>query len=310
MVIALAMVTVATVCLVVLRQNQPTAKHAEHSGSARSCIRSLAACGYPGAGVGDGAHGLLRPVSRSVVLSTPGQVYRDADVSGAILVTASHVTITNVRVTCECAGDQSGIKIYSGTPKRPITGTTITNSTIRGASQTRSGALGDGVLNAGGNTSTVAKGLYIYNSGSTDWNGPGAVSDSYMIVDTYVPGAHAEAIYEGGGGQGIEAVHDTLLNNQPQTAVVFNGSDYGPAQHDVVRDSILAGGGYMIYGGYGAGHPPPIDGPHIIGNRFARSPFGGYYEHGGSVAVSTWMDPPTIDWHDNYWDDNLHTADW
>jgi hypothetical protein len=269
------------------------------------CITKLAACGYPDAGGSDGAHGALRQVSGPVVLSSPGQVFENADVDGSIRVTANNVTIRNVQVTV--SGGQ-GIVIYSGHSGVPVDGTTIQDTTIRGSSQTAAGALGDGVLNAGGNTNTIGQRLYIYNSGSTDWNGPGQVSDSYMIVDTYVPGAHDEAIYEGGGDAGIQAVHDTLLNTQPQTAVVLNGSDYGPAQHDSVQNSILAGGGYMIYGGYGAGYPAPIDGPHIKNNRFARSPYGGYYPNGGSSGVSASINPATIDWSSNYWDDNLAPA--
>jgi hypothetical protein len=266
------------------------------------CIKNLAACGYPDAGETDGAHGALTPASGAVVLDKPGEVYQNVDLSGSILVSADDVTIHNVRVTAD-GGD--GIKIYSGDPNVAVDGTTITDTTVRGASQTSGGALADGVLNASGNTHTIAQRMYIYNSGSTDWNGPGAVSDSYLSVDTFVSGAHDEAIYEGGGDDGIQATHDTMLNTQPQTAVVDNGSDYGPAAHDAVRNCILAGGGYVIYGGYGQGYPLPVDGPHIVGNRFVRSPYGGFFPKGGSAGVSASINPSTIDWSGNYWDDNL-----
>ncbi len=275
--------------------------------SQKGCIANLAACGYPDAGGNDGAHGALTPVSGPITLNSPGEVFENKDVHGGIRVTANNVTIRNVRVTVH-GGE--GIIVYSGRTNVPIDGTTITDTTIRGATQTSSDALSDGVLNAGGNTHTTAQRLYVYNSGSTDWNGPGAIFNSYMIVDTFVSGAHDEAIYEGGGDDGVQATHDTLLNNQPQTAVVLNGSDYGPAAHDSVQNCVLAGGGYVIYGGYGAGYPLPVDGPHVLNNRFVRAPYGGFSRKGGSGGVAASIDKATIDWSGNYWDDNLTPVSW
>ncbi len=278
------------------RQYPPTGRQSPPRG----CIAKLAACGYPDAGTNDGAHGALRPVSGEVTLDRPGEVYENVNITGDIVVRADNVRINNVIVTCKCGGQGHGIFIVPG-----VNGTTIENSILRGAGRTPESALGDGVLNAGGNRNTTARRLYIYNSGSTAWNGPGRISDSYMIVDTFVPGAHAETIYEGGGDGGIQATHDTLLNNQPQTAVVDNGSDYGPAAHDTIQDSILAGGGNMIYGGAGVGYRRPVDGPHILNNRFVRAPYGGFFRAGGSAGLGAAIDAHTIDWNGNYWDDNL-----
>lgn len=282
----------------------------------RSCFSNLAACGYPDAGTNDGAHGALTAVWGNVYLTTPGQVYENRDVHGSVVVQTDDVTIRNVRVTTA----RLGIVIYSGNPKIPIDGTTITDTTIRGLSRTSSGALSDGVLNAGGNTQTAATRLYIYNSGSTDWNGPGAISDSYMIIDTYVAGNHDEPIFEPGGDYGAQANHDTLLNDQPQTADVFFSS---PGSHDSVTNSLLGGGGFMIYGANGPTDTPPVDGPTITNNRFVRcltsSVYAqqsgisrcsdgpdshGYFPHGGSFGVAAAIGSLTT-WSGNYWDDDL-----
>jgi hypothetical protein len=268
------------------------------------CISQLAACGYPDGGNNDGAHGKLTPVNGTVVLDKPGETYANMDVNGSIAVRANNVTIHNVRVTTD-GGE--GIMIYSGNVDVPVNGTTITDTTVRGAAPTSSAALTDGVLNAGGNGSTTATRLYIYNSGSTDWNGPGAISDSYMMVDTYVSGAHDEAVYEPGGDAGAQLNHDTMLNNQPQTAVVFFSRDHGAGAHDLISNSVMAGGGYLVYGAHGPTDPTPIDGPRIFDNRLVRSPYGGFFSEGGSFGQAVAIDWST-DWWGNYWDDNLGRA--
>jgi hypothetical protein len=303
----------------------PTLQIAEppsHRPSLHNCLSHLAACGYPDAGGNDGAHGALTPASGIVHLTRPGQVYENIDLRGNIVVQANDVTIRNVRVTS--AGQ--GVVIYSGNPRIPIDGTTIHDTTIRGLDRTAGGALGDGVLNAGGNTRTTGTRLYIYDSGSTDWNGPGAISDSYMSVDTYVSGHHDEAIFEPGGDDGVQATHDTLLNNQPQTADVFFSTGGGPGSHDSVTNSLLGGGGWMIYGANGKQDPPPVDGPRIANNRFVRclthSVFEpksgttrcsggpdshGYFPLGGSFGVAAALGSSTT-WTGNYWDDTFAPA--
>jgi hypothetical protein len=125
-----------------------------------------------------------------------------------------------------------------------------------------------------------------------------------MIVDTFSQGAHDEAVFEPGGDDGAQLNHDTMLNNQPQTAVVFFSVNGGRGQHDSVTNSLLAGGGYLVYGAHGPTDPRPLDGPRILGNRIARSPAGGYFPDGGSAGEAIAIDWPT-DWVGNYWDDTL-----
>src|SRR4051812_1451415 len=76
------------------------------------CMPKPSACGFPdvtNTGVMPGV--TLAPVSGSVTLSTPGQVYENKLVTGQITIAAPHITIRNVKLVD--TDDWYGIKAFS-----------------------------------------------------------------------------------------------------------------------------------------------------------------------------------------------------
>jgi hypothetical protein len=268
-----------------------------HSTPARrmtDCVHTPSACGYPdptNTGVPPGTS--LTP-SGPITVSTPGAVISRLDVTGTITVTANHVTIEESRVT---AADASGSVVFIAAG---VSGTLIRDSVIRGENS-GPGSVADGVLNAG-TGDTRAERVYVYNCAGTDWNGPGTVTDSYLITNAYRAGAHTEPIYYGGGtSSSLTVEHNTLLNPFNQTAAVFAGNDYGPQENLTIDDNLLAGGGYVIYGGANSSSTANV---RVTNNRFSSF----YYPHGGYFGLSAYMKWPVTTWRGNYWDAGLAPA--
>ena len=247
------------------------------------------------------------------MVSQPGTVISYYNVmNGSIEISASNVTIKNTQVTN--SGDTSNdILIDAG-----VSGALIEDSTLRGSTS----ALQYAVQNAGSSSNEGLR-LNLYNC-TECWSGPGTLEDSYANADGVISGSHYEDIYYGGGGGPLVVSHDTLLNPQGQTAVVFTKTDFGEIDAVTISNSLLASGGYTLYGGLGGSGK--VAGPvTVTGNRFARclstakyDGFGytcsggadahGYWPRGGYYGASADFQTAVTKWSGNYWDDNLQAV--
>lgn len=151
------------------------------------------------------------------------------------------------------------------------------------------------------NASTQVKRVHFYNC-TTCMAGPGTWSDSFVDQEhAEIPQEHYEDIYYGGGAGALTVDHDTMLNPQGQTAVVFASVDFGEQTALTITDNLMAGGGYMIYGG-GSGSGGKVLGPvTITGNRFSRK----YYPKGGYYGVDAYLNKAVTTWSGNRWDETL-----
>jgi hypothetical protein len=254
-----------------------------------ACVTRPRACGYPDVGdTGVPAGTVLRP-SGPITVTVPHTVIVRRDVRGPIVVAADDVTIADTRVT---VSDPTGAAIFV---KPGVRGTLIRDATLRGGGPA-AGAVQHGILNAGwqGNDTTRAIRVRMYGC-SECYSGPGTLRDSHVSVSGVVPGAHYEAVYYGGGAGPLTVRHNTLLNPRPQTAVVFAGTDFGAQQGLTITGNLMAGGGWMVYGG---GDDPDTRDVAVTRNRLSRT----YFPRGGSFGVSAHMNWRRTTWTDNVWD--------
>ena len=141
-----------------------------------------------------------------------------------------------------------------------------------------------------------------------------------MVVDSIYSGAHAENIYVCSGL--VDVNHSTLINNQPQTATVFGDTICGGGNTFKVTNSLLAGGGYVVYPQANSSSATGVS--TITGNRFARCltstvyhpSWGGrlcsggpdshgYFPGGGSFGHAAYIYSGGANtWSGNVWDDN------
>lgn len=247
------------------------------------------------------------------------------DVTGTISVTANNVTIKNTRVT-DSGSNCGSVSCWAISVASNVTGLVIQDSTVRGANATTSAIEAD--VRTGANVHMTLLRDYLYNapdpilavySAGTQYT----VSDSYVISNGDPPpgGWHKEDIYI--NASTVNANHNTLLNPDTQTATVF-GDTNGGGNSFTVTDSLLAGGGFLVYPQ--ANHSgSSIGSMNISNNNFARcttSPVynsssggtscsggadsHGYWPYGGYFDVDAYIycTGTGNTWANNKWDDN------
>jgi hypothetical protein len=268
---------------------------------------SLDACGLPSMDSTGPAAGTSFTDSNGFTASTPGATYSGLNVTGGISITASDVTIQNSTVT-DVNPDTAAIQVAND-----VTGVRIVNDSIHGTNASQSGALAFAVSYFGSSLSGLTIDHTNFYNGDRILAGYGTVTNSYCLGGANFDSSsgsleHDECVYTDGGAPGIRAIHDTLINANPdQTAAIFvDNPDFGgggTAGTVDVEDSLLAGGDYCIYAGAGnAGtvHTGPVT---IINNRFSRL----FFSTAGQYGPEAYL-PGDADWSGNVWDDTNQTV--
>jgi hypothetical protein len=287
------------------------------------------ACGFPDldgpdrVGVQPGV--ALTPVNGTVTLSTPGQVYENKLVTGMIRVTASNVTVRNVKLIA--TDDYYGIVSQSSN-------LTVENTEID--HQGRLGAPGGGDFYAIGTQHYTARHVYIHDGsdclGMSGVNTTIAVTveDSLCAVgpdsnDDGWPDGGAQHLsngplppspgtptycYSGGGqhfdgfqsdgGTGITLRHNVVRNPCSQTSAILMSSNTAAISNVTIADNLLAGGGFSLYCA-GSTNQSAMSNESVTGNRVART----YWTQGGYYAPDAYCGAGWSDtWSANVWDED------
>lgn len=192
--------------------------------------------GFPTAAT-TGPTGTLTPASGGIVLSTPGQVYQNVDMTGSIIVSANNVTVQNCKVS---SADAWGIHITGG-----VTGVKVLNCEIDG--------LGTG------NTIGVAYEPDAANGEIANCNIHGCEDGCRPSSGTPVHGCyihdfaslndsgHYDGIEMDGALSDIEIYANTVINAKGQTSCVQMNNGAGALANINVHDNYLSGGSYTFY---------------------------------------------------------------
>jgi hypothetical protein len=279
------------------------------------CFPRPSLCGYPDAtNTGVPAGTQLQP-SGSLTVSENGTTIRGMRVEGTVTVDADNVTIEDSQVVQSAGGSGS----YAVILNQGADDFAIVDSEVSGPKRRR-GGLESAIWNHYGNPGATAVRSYFHGCADC-WEGPGAFLDDYMVVDAAYRGSHDEDIYV--CGSSVRVLHSTLINRHHQTATVFGDTAGCGGNHFTVTDSLLAGGGFVLYP---QANSDARTGRTVIArNRFARCagapvydprsggtscrggpdahgsfPYGGFY----SVAAYYFPGPGQV-WKKNFWDDDL-----
>lgn len=270
-----------------------------------NCFKSPGACGFPDPAYGNVGvpAGTTLTNSGGFSTSSPGQVINALNVSGQIICNQPNVTIENSHITYQGGLFNEAIQIQGG-----CTGLKLLHSTCNGAGSSGSSAMEDCVFNGfehyNGAQGPTLDSDYIYNASDPVEYG-GTVTNSYLIANGIISGAHYEDIYVGDGT--VVADHDTLLNPNEQTATVFGdvcgGCGTQPGDNNItITNSLLAGGGFLVYTNSGARSIGSSE-TNISNNRFST----GYFSGGGSFGTFSWTfcpsdSPSQVAYANNVWD--------
>ncbi|HEX4115478.1 MAG TPA: hypothetical protein VHY18_06350 [Solirubrobacteraceae bacterium] len=286
-------------------KEEPKEVKKEESSSQTNCIKVPSACGYPDStNTGVPAGTTLKSQTSNITVTTPGTTIKDVALEGSISVEANNTTIEDTDVTVDgtqtCGESCGGRGIWI---KPGVTGTLIQNVACHGGALSGVNVTQYCVMS--NDSATTIKQLYAYNC-TECLAGPMNLSNSFINEsDATIPQEHYEDIYYGGGGGPLIVNHNTMLNQQGQTAVVFASVDFGNQTTLTITNNLMAGGGYMIYGG-GSGSGGKVVGPVTIsGNRFSRE----FYPNGGYYGVASYMNEAVTTWSGNVWDETLKSVE-
>jgi hypothetical protein len=285
---------IAALVSVFLLYPQPVPAAGHHSAPVpQECAAAHSTCGFPDAtNSGVPAGTILRAVPAQVSsgrgwTSTPdGSVHVTGDgavlsglyIPGTLDISASHVTIRDVRVV---TGGNFGISL------RHTTGVIIENCTISGANKT-SGRVNYAIDDVyGDSTGMVIKANNISYFRTGAQVSTGLISRNYIHDPGYLPGDHTNGIYVNGGTRPLTISGNTIFNDLTQTDDInldASGTLRQAVANKIVTGNLLAGGGYSIYGG--AALRAATSNIVIKGNRFSKR----YYPHGGRYGPIGYFD--------------------
>ena len=273
----------------------------------KTCIGQPSYCGFPDdttTGVTDGAALVSVPGDATsgagwvyddrgwISANQPGAVIENLDIAVPIDVTASSVTIRNVRI--RLGGETWAISL------RHVQGTVIENVEISAPPDGPrllvgiKDIFGDSVETriSGSDISGASTGVQIYQ---------GEIRGNYIHDLRMQEGDHVNGITSNGSSQPLVINGNTVLNGFDQTDAIGLFQDFGVEANRTVQGNLLAGGGYTIYGGQNPGAP---DAYNIViqGNRISRK----YFENGGAhgpLAAFNAQARGNV-WSGNVWDDS------
>lgn len=242
---------------------------------------TAATSGYPGPAT-TGA-GSLSGSRAGGTVTKAGTTIANTVITGQLTVRAANVTLRNVEIR---PGGSYGLLTYGKN-------TRIVNSTIRGSGRTLAGiaAYEGGTVHADGvDVSGVEDGVRLAHNSS--------LTNSYVHDLRGSSSSHYDAV-TADGYRGWVIRHNTIVNPHGQTAAVWIGDPRYGGSEGVLADNLLAGGGYTVYAGPGAGA-----GLRVTNNAFSTRihPKSGYWG-----PVTSWSRAGNT-WSGNVWLDGARAG--
>lgn len=233
-----------------------------------------------------GASGALAPASGDVTLSTDGQVYSNVHLRGTLTVTACNVTIRNVEVDSGVpyTGDSTP-DLFSIWLQEPVNcGVTIDRVTTL-AEPAPNVYVTTSIRDARGAPVTITNSRLIGAQLGILGISGGLIRDNYIELGQNMRGDHNDSV-QADGSSGLTLDHNTLLNPNDQTSALALYTEYGNNTNDMIKNNLLAGGGFACYCGDGKadnnGNPARAVNVSFVNNVFWRRyfPDAGYFGAG------------------------------
>jgi hypothetical protein len=279
-----------------------------HAAGLTNCATTLSNCSYPGpantgvpagttlksvpAQVSSGPGWSYNAATNTVIVTVKGTVLSGLSIAGLLQVNASNVTVMNVKVVTNTT---FGISLTH------TTNVTIENSTISGQNST-TGRLGSAIDDVyGDSTGMVIKNNNISNFKTAIQISTGLAQGNYIHDPGYVAGDHTNGFYVNGGTQPLTISGNTIDSLGQTDAINLDAGTPGPSApvaNKTIKDNILAGGSYTIYGGAASGSP--TTNIIITGNRFGQL----YYAKSGQYGPVSYYNSADKGntWSGNSWD--------
>lgn len=188
----------------------------------------------------------LRP-SGGLTITTPGQAVSGLNISGAVDINVSNVTLQNCIINVTDTGAYRCVSIQDG-----LTGIVIKNCEVIGPG---SGATAQvtGIHVMGASQTTIdACNVHEIGHGIDVSGGPVVIKNCYIHGFNSNSASHYDGVFFGGADTltpdfSLLIQNNTIINNQHQTSAVFLQNVFGPINNVTITGNYLAGGGYTSY---------------------------------------------------------------
>ena len=280
-----------------------------HAAELTNCAAAPSNCSYPGpantgvpagttlmsvpAQVSSGPGWYFNAAGGNVVVNVKGTVLSGLYIPYNLVISASNVTVKNVQVV---TGGNFGISLTH------TTGVTIENSTISGQNST-TGRVSYAIDDVyGDSTGMTIKANNISAFRTAVQMSAGLADGNYIHDPGYVAGDHTNGFYVNGGTAPLTIENNTIFDSLSQTdAINLDAGTPGPGApvaNKTIKNNLLAGGSYTIYGGAVSGSP--TSNIIITGNRFGQN----YYSKSGQYGPVSYYNPKGTGntWSGNSWD--------
>lgn len=211
----------------------------------------------------------------ATTISINGTLFKDRRVNGRLTISGDNVIVRNVHVNTEdfygivIQGDN--VLIEDVAVEGPETAGIVVMSGYFTGRRLNVFGCEDGIR--------MGSGSKLYDS---------YIHDLVGTVDSHFDSVTAD------GMTGWEIVHNTILNQNNQTACVWIGDPrYNPSE-GLLQNNFLAGGGYSIYSGHSSGA-----GLRVLDNVFSTQ----YYPDSGSFGPVAYWEATNNIWSNNTWYD-------
>jgi len=238
-----------------------------------------------------------------VEVSGNGAVFAGYSVHGYVDVTGSNATVKDNAISnsgndingdgVNLTGNPSNVTIEDNTISSPD-GSHGENGIFAGIKDVTGEAMGTRVL--GNNIADASTGVQLYI---------GLIENNYIHDEALASAdSHLNGTTSNGSTVPLTIQHNTVFNPNGQTDAVSLFEDFGVEANVVINNNLLAGGGYVVYGGQNPGGPQAHN-IQITNNRFSTI----YYPQSGYYGYITAFDPnaPGNVWSGNVWDKNNKT---
>jgi hypothetical protein len=235
-----------------------------------------------------------------VEVSGNGAVFEGYSVHGYVDVTGSNATIKDNAISnsgndingdgVNLTGNPSNVTIEGNTISSPY-GSHGENGVFAGIKDITGEAMGTRVL--GNNIADASTGVQLYI---------GVIENNYIHDEALASAdSHLNGTTSNGSTVPLAIQHNTVFNPNGQTDAVSLFEDFGVEANVVINNNLLAGGGYVVYGGQNPGGPQAHN-IQITNNRFSTI----YYPQSGYYGYITAFNPhaPGNVWSGNVWDSN------
>lgn len=276
-----------------------------------SCAAVPSACGYPDAtNTGPASSTALtqvpaqrtsgrgwswKPEYQSVFVDGDGAVLAGLDIAGGVVIDAPGVTLRDSRIASCGGSDDTDVVAIRYRPADGLrgSGASIIDNEISGSPagcthRARSGVrdiygTAPAVLVDGNDISGTGNGITIEREGM--------IRNNWVHDLGHLPGDHHSGISNHGGAVKVRIRHNTVLLHDQRFAggggvsgALTVYADFGHAQNVTLRNNLISGGSYVVYGGNsGDSYATPATGIRIVGNRFVC----GDWLYGPLTAFST-----------------------